>query len=81
MCKKNEIRPWLREEKASVFWKAESAIKLAAMTVIMLFVMSYNLVKKEDNLPVVSASIIGLTLPFIYDIPLLLSYLIARFPE
>lgn len=51
------------------------------MTVIMLFVMSYNLVKKEDNLPVVSASIIGLTLPFIYDIPLLLSYLIARFPE
>lgn len=51
------------------------------MTVIMLFVMSYNTVKKEDNLNVVSALLIQLTLALVSDIPLLLSYLIARFPE
>lgn len=51
------------------------------MTVVMLFVMSYNTVKKEDNLSVASALLIQLTLAFVFDIPVLLSYLIARFPE
>lgn len=55
MCKKNERKPYLREETLSVFWKAKAAVKLAEMMAVMLCVMSYNIVKKEDNLSVVSS--------------------------